>query len=62
MAIDNDTRGWIMTALSGLGKRVDGDLVEANIKTSLLSWSQYHLRRLDHKKDSRSAEFPYRKQ
>lgn len=47
MVLENDTRGWIMTAVSGIGKS-QTDRKAFRVLTwsvSLLFWSQYNMYR-----------------
>lgn len=46
MGLDNDTRGWIMTAVSGIG--TDSYIKACTIpltSRSVLLWRQYHMYR-----------------
>ena len=58
MVIDNDTRGWIMSCVSGAGK-LRGTLsliAQCLLLRSLRGGFEYNMRRLDHQTYSWQAE------
>ena len=65
MVLDNDTRGWIMSCVSGLGE-LYLDLWHASLTLrfhgSLHRGIEHHLRRSDHPTHPGKTQFPHPEQ